>query len=385
MNAASTPPTLAVNSLRSRLIRRLGLRYADLRRRFRSPRRRDDVVVDARGPAWLRSLVTPTASVGDQRDADRTGATLIVVDADRVEPFVQPALSNPVRRTWPSELPEPYERLARAASYLPADAGSGPPLGPIHRSYRAAHRHALDRTLDDLLTARGGRVGSRSRSVTVVCVTNRPPMLDAVVGNFRRQTWEHKRLIVVTNAHGFDPSRVGRLVDQVDGEVIRTDPQISLGACLNLALERSDTRYVAKVDDDDIYGEHYLEDLMLAHGYAGAGVVGKHCYFAHLADTDETILRFPGGDFRYTPYLAGGTLVIDRERTGSVRFPDVSVGEDQGFVVACLRRGVSTFSADRFNYVQVRAADNTWRADDASYLTSYEPVGPGLATDVALI
>ena len=69
----------------------------------------------------------------------------------------------------------------------------------------------------------------------------------------------------------------------------------------------------------------------------------------------------------------------------AVVHPDVSVGEDQGFIVACLRRGISTFSADRFNYVQVRAADNTWRAADASYLASFQPVSEGLATDVALI
>ena len=243
------------------------------------------------------------------------------------------------------------------------------------------HRGALDDQLALLPVA----AAARSATVSVVCVTKRPRMLESVIDNFRRQTWEHKRLTVVTNADGFDESHVNELVDRVGGDTIRTDPQVSLGACLNLALDRSDTRYVAKIDDDDIYGEHYLEDLMLAHRYADAGVVGKHSYFAHLADADETILRFPGGDFCYTPYLAGGTLVIDRDRTKSVRFPDVSVGEDQGFIVACLRRGISTFSADRFNYVQVRAADNTWRADDESYRAAAEPVGPGLARDVALI
>lgn len=98
----------------------------------------------------------------------------------------------------------------------------------------------------------------------------------------------------------------------------------------------------------------------MAGWYARAGVVGKHSYRAYLADHDLALLRFPGREYTYTPCLAGGTLVIDLGRTNGIRFPDVSIGEDQGFIAACHRHGVPTFGADRFNFVQVRHGGNTW-------------------------
>lgn len=308
---------------------------------------------------------------------------LVVVDVEQVEPFVQPVLSNPVRRSWPEGMPADYERLARDASYLLGDSEGG---AVRHRAYRHAHRQGVNDVIDDLLEPTGRQAEGSDPSVTVVCVTNRPQNLDTVLDHFRSQTWEHKRLMVVTNSEEFDRKLVDeRVADTTGGEVVHTRSDLSLGACLNLALERASSRYVAKIDDDDVYGPSFLEDLMLAHRYADAGVVGKHSYHAYLADPGETILRFPDGDFCYTPYLAGGTLVIDRDRTGAVRFPHVSIGEDLGFIVSCLRRGISTFSADRYNYVQVRSAENTWTATEGTYLKSFERVGDGMATDGALI
>jgi hypothetical protein len=146
-------------------------------------------------------------------------------------------------------------------------------------------------------------------------------------------------------------------------------------------MDATTARFIAKFDDDDHYGPGYLADALRAHSFAGAGVVGKHTYYAHLATTDETVLRFPTHEFRYSSTLAGGTLVIDRSRTGGLRFPDISLGEDRAFLKACHRRGVSTFSADRFNFVQRRADDNTWAVSRQDFLIGTVPVGPGLPLD----
>jgi hypothetical protein len=66
--------------------------------------------------------------------------------------------------------------------------------------------------------------------------------------------------------------------------------------------------------------------------------------------------------------LAGGTLVVDRERTGDLAFDDVSIGEDRRFLAACHRRGVSTFSSDRFGFVQRRNDRNTWSLPNDEFL-----------------
>ena len=192
--------------------------------------------------------------------------------------------------------------------------------------------------------------------------------------------------MVVTNADGYDQVDVDAVLAPLCGElsnvtVLRRPASQSLGACLNDALDATDARFVAKFDDDDLYGQNYLTDAMRAHAFAGAAIVGKHSYYAYLAGEDRTVLRFPAHEFAYSSTLAGGTLVIDRDRTGDLRFADISLGEDRAFIRACHRRGLSTFSADRFNFVQVRSTDNTWAAGVDDFLVGTLPVHDGLPLD----
>ncbi|MEP4653133.1 MAG: glycosyltransferase, partial [Ilumatobacter sp.] len=142
----------------------------------------------------------------------------------------------------------------------------------------------------------------------------------------------------------------------------------------NGAMAATDARFVAKFDDDDRYGAHYLADALRAHGYAGAGIVGKHTTYARLAETDDTILRFPGREFVYTSTLAGPTLVIDRARVGDLRFRDLSLGEDRAIITDCTRRGIATFAADRFNFLYRRSIGSAWGQSNEEFVRKSVPV-----------
>lgn len=206
-------------------------------------------------------------------------------------------------------------------------------------------------------------------SAAIVTVSMRPWLVDQVVANIARQA-EHVRLhaVFVANHEGFDAVDLDRHLAVIpDHTIIEAPSGTSLGAALNLGLRATSERYVAKFDDDDWYGAGYLVDALRAHRYAGAGVVGKHSYYADVADRGRW-LRFPGNEFRYSSTLAGGTLVIDRERIGGLQFEDRSLGEDGAFIKACHQRGVSTFSADRFCFVQYRGDDNTWTISDEQFI-----------------
>jgi glycosyltransferase involved in cell wall biosynthesis len=222
--------------------------------------------------------------------------------------------------------------------------------------------------------------------VAVVCVTSRPHLLCQTIDAVSRQTCNHRELVLVTNSDRYDGVDLEAHADRLaaDGcstKILRVPEERSLGSCLNEAMAATDARFVAKFDDDDLYGAEYLADSLRALSYSGAGVVGKHTYYAYLAASDRTVLRFPTREFSYSSTLAGGTLVIDRQRTGSVSFPDVSIGEDREFIARCHRRGISTFSADRFNFVQVRSGDNTWSIGDDEFAATTIPVAAGLPLD----
>lgn len=217
------------------------------------------------------------------------------------------------------------------------------------------HRRAVD--------AAGG--SPTPGAVTVVCATARPEHLDRLLANHARLRGE-PRLVVVTNSRRFDPAAVEARVGAVPGAVVlHVDEDEPLGVCLNAALERVTTRFAAKLDDDDWYGPHYLDDLLRAQWASGAAVTGKHSHFAWLADRDQVLLRFPGREMTYTSFVAGGTLLLDLEQLDGIRFPARTVGEDKGLLDAVLATGRSVFSGDRFGYLQRRTGDNTWQPGDA--------------------
>ncbi|MGB3735845.1 MAG: glycosyltransferase family A protein [Ilumatobacter sp.] len=225
-------------------------------------------------------------------------------------------------------------------------------------------------------------------SVAVVCVTNRPKYIGNIVDNVMRQTTLPEHVAVVVNLDEADADLVA--VDARLEEIRRAGIDVvlswrpaskSLGFCLNVTMAATDARFVAKFDDDDRYGPHFLADSLRAHSYAGAGIVGKHTTYARLEDTDATILRFPGNEFIYTATLAGPTLVIDRERAGGLWFRDISLGEDRAIVTDCNKRGIPTFAADRFNFVYRRTTGSAWGQTQEEFVRRSMSIGTGLDLD----
>lgn len=225
-------------------------------------------------------------------------------------------------------------------------------------------------------------------SVAVICVTNRPHFIGNVVDNVMRQSSlpEHVAVVVNLDEPDADLPAVDARLDEIRRAgidvVLSWRPAVkSLGFCLNVTMAATDARFVAKFDDDDRYGPHYLADSLRAHGYAGAGIVGKHTTYVRLEETDETILRFPGHEFTYTSTLAGPSLVIDRQRARGLWFRDISLGEDRALVTDCNRRGIATFAADRFNLVYRRTPGSAWNQSRDELVRKSIPVGSGLPLD----
>ena len=272
-----------------------------------------------------------------------------------------------------------YADARRVLSRAGSASSASPALAGGHRAHTTEWTDRLARQHHDYRAA----VTPLADQVAIVCVSRRPHLLGDVVEAAARQNYHRRELVLVTNSDSYDDMDVDRALESLAGTscratVLRRAQERSLGACLNDAMESTDARFIAKFDDDDLYGPEYLSDAMRAHAYAGAAVVGKHTYYAYLSADDRTILRFPAHEFTYSSTLAGGTLVIDRERTGDLRFDDVSLGEDWRFIRACHRLGHSTFSADRFNFVQVRSGDNTWTVKHSDFLEATVDVDDGL-------
>ncbi len=60
--------------------------------------------------------------------------------------------------------------------------------------------------------------------------------------------------------------------------------KISLGKCLNFAVDKSKYDIIAKFDDDDYYGPKYISDTIKAFESTDAKVVGKTTNFIYFVE-----------------------------------------------------------------------------------------------------
>lgn len=365
------------------------------------------------GPEWMTWLFAPDSSgrrrgqppdlvvvgpdvsedlVARRRREEGWGAAPVVGYRSRIEPnfdtvVVQSASSNPVHRTIHPDLPPELRRLAEHALRDPAhgrrlDEGLDAWVA-LERSKDAVVRAALDHDVASLLREMAVAVHvapprTRTDSVTVVCATNRPANLDRLVANVARQSIADCRLVLVTNDDGFDDHTVAAALDTLPAATrVHVPSDRTLGECLNRGLDLTETRLVAKFDDDDHYDADYLCDMVASLTSSRAAVAGKHSYLVYLADSDATWLRFPGHEHRYTSFVAGGTLVIDRAAVPDLQFPHRNTGEDSGFLAATERAGGLIVSSGALGYVQYRGGANTWDVEAGTFLDHAVELGAG--------
>ena len=267
---------------------------------------------------------------------------------------------------------------------------------PEHRDrvgqlgYRAVlAQHTYAHRVDQVLSTLGIASPSPAPRMTVLAPTNRPEYLDRLIDNFSRQRDVTADLIVLTNSERFDQPEVDRRLASIPrARAIHLAAGLTMGECLNIGLAATDARFVAKFDDDDHYGAHYLHDALLVHRYVDAAIVGKKTFFAFLEGADETVLRSPGNEFTAANRVSGSTMVIDRQLFPDARFAALNLGEDIDLCERAISAGHVVFSADRFNYVAVRRHDartHSWTINENEYRIGAVRVASGLALDRTMV
>lgn len=246
----------------------------------------------------------------------------------------------------------------------------------LGRATRA--RHTFANRVDVLAKTAGMPVSRPDRSVSIVIPTNRIHELDNAIANVARQ--EHGvragvELVLVLHGLQVRPAEIDARVrdagiDQVT--VLNADASLPLGACMNLGLDAAGGSFVAKMDDDNFYGRHYLTDLVAAFDYTDAGIVGKWAHYVWLRSSGAVVLRSASSEHRYERLVQGGSLVLRADVARALRFGDqLPRGVDTDILNRAQQASVLTYAADRFNYVSVRGPDrqaHTWTIDDAALL-----------------
>jgi spore maturation protein CgeB len=211
-------------------------------------------------------------------------------------------------------------------------------------------------------------------SVSAIVSTIRPTQLEHVLSSVGRQSGVEMELVLL--AHGFeaDARRVKAAAREygIDNVEVLTAPRsLSLGECLNLCIEASAGQVLSKMDDDDYYGRDYMRDLLHALEFSKAAVVGKQAHYMHFLNRGATLLRSAHKEHRYSRLVAGPTLTASRDVFMDHPFAALNRGEDTGFLEAVGTDGGAIYSADRFNFCQMRSGSgHTWDVADEELMAS---------------
>lgn len=210
-------------------------------------------------------------------------------------------------------------------------------------------------------------------SVSAVVSTNRPGHLDDIISTHAAQVHENRELVLVT--HGFDAPHDFAVRAAAAGienlTIIRAEASETLGECLNKGVLAADGTIVAKMDDDDIYGPHYLSDQLAALRYSDADLVGKQAHYLYLRSRNIVMCRFPEREHRFTDLVMGPTLLGRRDLFIKHKFARRTQGEDTELQQRLVASGARIYSSDRFNFVQIRGDHaHTWSIDDDQLLAN---------------
>lgn len=219
--------------------------------------------------------------------------------------------------------------------------------------------------------------------VSVLLATRRPDRVADAVASVAAQTYPRIELVLAAHGDGFDRARLEALAagSGPDACVLAVPAGRVLGEVLNEALDHSRGELVTKFDDDDYYGPEHVWDLVLAHEYSGATLVGKAAEYVYLEGADRTLRRFRGGAERFGSQLtlAGGAMIIARRDIDEVvGWRPVPSGVDRALMDDVVAGGGRLYRTHGRGYLLVRhAGGHTWEVDDEYFLEQAAEVHDG--------
>ncbi|GGS95795.1 glycosyltransferase [Nonomuraea spiralis] len=207
---------------------------------------------------------------------------------------------------------------------------------------------------------------------SVLLATRRADMVAFALRQIARQ--RDAQLEVVLALHGVPREHpdVAAALAAFDGPltVYEADPGAVFGEVLNEAAARASGSFLLKMDDDDWYGPDFLADLLLAHSYSGAQVVGTVPEFVYLAAIDVTVHRSQVTE-QITSFVAGGTILVERSAFQAVGgFRPLRRSVDTQFQEALQAAGGQIYRTHGLGYILRRgpASAHTWQEPIGTFL-----------------
>jgi glycosyltransferase involved in cell wall biosynthesis len=248
----------------------------------------------------------------------------------------------------------------------------------------ALRDHSLRSRARQILSATGA--SALPPEVSILAPTRRPDRVADVIATAVNQTYPRIELVLALHGDGFgSDAEIEALACDLGHalQIVRVDSTQNLGGVLRAAAEAAGGSLVTKMDDDDYYGAEHVQDLVLAHEYSGAELIGKSAEYVYLERLNTTVRDQNRQKFseRYIPFVgvSGGVLMISRhdlETAGGWRRVrrrvDIALAHDVTLA------GGRIYWTHGAGYLRVRHGDeHTWNVEDSHFLGRASEVRDG--------
>jgi hypothetical protein len=219
--------------------------------------------------------------------------------------------------------------------------------------------------------------------VTILLVTNRLNMVARALEQIAAQTYPNFEVQLAL--HGISEAEAAFEISKAHNlladrlHVNYVEQNKNLGEIYGELTQTSQSEFLAKFDDDDLYGPNHLWDAIISMKYSGAGLFGRTPQLTWLETTGELLLRPFGDDEIYNKYIIGPTMVMNRAallEVGGWRPTPWAV--DKALIDRFQQFGGGIYRAGGFGWVYVRHDQgHTWLKDESHFRNQAEQIWSG--------
>lgn len=218
--------------------------------------------------------------------------------------------------------------------------------------------------------------------ISVITPTNRRENLHAYLEQMKLQQNVILDIIVVTHGFKIDSDEMKAIENTYPYNIkfIYKETEISLGECLNAAIDETRYSVIAKIDDDDYYYKNYLIDQWLALQYSKAELVGKSSSFYYFEDDNLFVLRRIDNHSRYCDHIMGATIMSPAKVMRNLKFEDLPRAVDSDYIKRLINSGGEIYATHPFEMCVFRAQNqsrHTWAVEDMSLYRNARVMGYG--------
>lgn len=193
--------------------------------------------------------------------------------------------------------------------------------------------------------------------IYVLVPFSRPLMAGNILANFNRQNYKNKKLVVIANGEAKNTNiECDKLLKSDNNAASAKNDGIYW-------LKRNGEEYFTIFDDDDFYGEGYLDEIYYYRNQAT--VIGKNIHYFKCES--GMYLANEGTANKFVKYIHGPTLSCHSK---DAPFYSTKFNEEKSFCNKVLTNGGTIYNTSVDNYIYMRNGLNTWKISDKELINT---------------